>query len=385
MTKNRRPASVIQAALIGLLLLLPAVPFGAGEEADAVDAKRREARSLYAQGRYIEALELLEQLDAAGAATGPLLYRLAYCQRMAGAHGAGVETERRAREALEAELDSASDLEVPFYLVNVYENEGRRDDARRIAAETTTRLEAGDLARPETGAAMFRLGKLYEDQALEAQAGEWYSRAIEALTANGGPGGPYVRRASRYVAERAFRRQDFATAERFFTALVDAGGATAVDLDRLAVSRARVGMYAEAARAWRQLIALEPADANRARYGARLSEMAAAIEEPPATAPSGAPWTELTRQELETLLKEQAGRVAAIFAEAEEEPEIDRKKRREYRRRLNALRPVFTFAALEYTLRGYGIRQTAFFGGYAPLILKRSAWKPPRRRTAESD
>ena len=36
---------------------------------------------------------------------------------------------------------------------------------------------------------------------------------------------------------------------------------------------------------------------------------------------------------------------------------------------------VFVAAALEYAVRGHGIREAAFFGGYAPLVFQRSAWK----------
>ena len=50
--------------------------------------------------------KLLEKIDSAGKATGPLLYRLFYCQRKAGDPKAE-ETLGRALEQLESEASSA--------------------------------------------------------------------------------------------------------------------------------------------------------------------------------------------------------------------------------------------------------------------------------------
>ena len=101
-----------------------------------------DAVSLYKQGRYAEAGPLLETLDAKGQAGGALLYRLAFCQRSTGDATAAAETERRAQAALESELSSSGEIEVPFYLVNTLQNNGRNADAQRIAAETTDLLQA---------------------------------------------------------------------------------------------------------------------------------------------------------------------------------------------------------------------------------------------------
>jgi hypothetical protein len=335
----------------------------------------REAEALYAAGRYAEALPLLRQLDEDGEATGTTLYRLAYCQRITGDEAGAAETERRARESLEGELAGSQSVEVPFYLANAYRNSGRDADAKRIAAETTARVERGDLPRPETGTGMFQLAKLYADQELGQQASQWYAQAADNLTERGRPGGHYVRWASRYVAERAFRQQDYGTAERYFTLLFEAGEGRAVDFNRLAVSSARLGKYEAAAEAWHRAELAGPADANPARYARQLATMASRLEPVPEKAPSGRAWTELTQEELEALMMEQSDRVKAIRAEVAEAGEIDKPTLREYRQRMKAVRAVFVPAALEYALRGHDIRQTAFFGGYAPLIFSRKAWK----------
>ena len=63
---------------------------------------------------------------------GTLLYRLYYCQLQTGRPEAR-QTLQRAQEALEAQLGEAPDLEVPFYLANVYRNSARLTEARRVA------------------------------------------------------------------------------------------------------------------------------------------------------------------------------------------------------------------------------------------------------------
>ena len=45
--------------------------------------------------------------------------------------------------------------------------------------------------------------------------------------------------------------------------------------------------------------------------------------------------------------------------------------------RLTATWALFVAAGLEYALRGYGIRETAFREGYAVLIFQDRAWELP--------
>ena len=196
---QRHPFRVGTPILIGLWMVLGYATQPAQAEDDGRAARQRQAEALYAEGRYAEALPLLEQLTSEGPATGALLYRLSYCQRVGGAEAQSRESEAHARALLEKELPETKDLEVSFYLTNTYQNAGREDDVRRVAAEATTRVEGGAIPEPTTGDGMFQLGKLYADQGLELQAMEWYDKAVDALTGGGSrPGGPYVRWASRY-------------------------------------------------------------------------------------------------------------------------------------------------------------------------------------------
>ena len=368
-----------------IVLAVVTCSFAPARSADGVDARRNEAKTLYAQARYAEARPLLEQLAADGQATGPLLYRLAYCQRTAGQAAAAAATERSAVESLERELSVTDDIEVPFYLVNAYQNSGRDEDAKRVAAESAERIEQGHLRRPSDGDGLFQTGKLYADAGTDDKAAEWYAKAVEALTAEGQGSGSYVRRASRFLAERAFRLKDYDAAQRHYTTLTGAGEGGGAEFDRLAVSRARSGLYEGAAEAWRQAGRLGGANADRSRYCARLSTMAAQLGSLPASSPDDRAWTALPQEALESLMTERAGQVRQIQQEAQAVEKLTQEKRLAYREQLREHRAVLVAAALEYALRGQSIRQAAFFGGYAPLILKQSAWRVAPREENDAE
>jgi len=322
---------------------------------------------------------VLEQLDEKGEADGKLLYRLFYCQRVAG-DGKALETLKRSVEKLEAEAETASDLESSFYLVNGYSSLNRPEDAQTAALNATARIESGDLGEPDSGLEQFRLGKLYADQRQSAKAERWYRAAVESFSEEGGSTHlAYLKWATRYLADLTFASDDFSDAEEYLSRLVELDKPTTSDLDRLAVSRARIGLYAEAAKSWRAAELLDPANANRARYCYRLAETAVSLEDLSAAAPDGRLWTQFTKDELEAVLKETAIEVRAIKDESQQLARTDTAGRAALQKRLDSARPTFVAAALEYALQGYSIREAAFFGGYAPLIFKGKEWKLPRQ------
>ena len=344
---------------------------------DDLQGRRASAFELYDQGRYAEARPLLERLEADGPADGVLLYRLYYCQRVAN-DAAARGTLDRARGLLEKELDGAADLEIPFYLANAYRNAGRLSDARGVAARTTERVESGELTEPADGFEMFRLGKLYADQERVAEASDWYARSLELLADDeSGGAGPYVAWAARYLSERAWDDEDYESSAEYLGLIVAGGGGSAADLDRLAVANCRLERYGEAKMAWKRAEKLDPATANRPRYAWHLAEQAEEIGRLPGTAPDGRPWAELSKAELEQLLLDQAQVVGEAMTEVEESQKLKKKRRKQLQRGIDAARPIFFRAGLEYVLRGYGIRETAFFGGYAPLIFHSDKWKLP--------
>jgi len=346
--------------------------------AEAAEASPERAVELYDSGRYAEARVELEQLDQKGEADGKLLYRLFYCQRTAG-DGKAAETLKRSVEKLEAEAATARDLEASFYLVNGYSSLNRPADAQLAAQAATARIESGDLAEPDSGLEQFRLGKLYADQQQAAKAERWYRAAVESFSEGGQSSHlAYLKWAARYLADVSYEREDFSAAEEYMSKLVELDKPTAADLDRLAVSRTRIGLYTEAAKAWRAAELLDPANANRPRYCYRLAEAAATLKDLSAAAPDGRLWVEFTKDELEAIMKEKVEEVRSIKAESLELARTDAEARMALQSRLDATRPVFVAAALEYALQGNSIREAAFFGGYAPLIFKSKEWKLPR-------
>jgi len=369
--------------LLVVLALIATLP-GLAEGADDTGSPAARAVALYDEGNYPGARKLLEEIDGAGEATGPLLYRLYYCQRATGDEPASAATLLRAVERLEAESSETRDLEVPFYLASAYENLGRRAEARTAAAATLLRVESGEL-QPTSGADKFRLGKLYADQGNAIEAANWYRGAVDAFNAEGSGNATYLVWASRYLAEQALEMDDISAAEMHLTELVRLGNPTAAELDQLAVVRVRNEMYKEAADAWRKAVPLNPTGSDRARYCAQLSSMAGRMKGLPATAPSGKAWGELTREELEGLLQEQANVVRKARTEAAQTPDLSEERLRELRQSAKAAKPVFVAAALEYALKGYNIREAAFFGGYAPLVFHSREWRIKVDKPAEEE
>jgi hypothetical protein len=367
-----------------LLLLLPPLLAADAEVQTATDPEippvsRERAIELYDAARYAEARELLEQLDGQKKLDGPLLYRLFYCQRAAG-DAVATETLSRAIQRLEQEAASSNDLEAPFYLVNAYASLNRTADLERVAASATTRIENGQLSPPTTAMDRFRLGKLYADQERSVEAEQWYAEALDSFAEQGEAASvAYVRWAALYLAQATFDREDFVEAERYFSILLETEEPTMADLDRLAVIRSRLGLYAEAAQLWRRAERLAPAQANRARYCYRLVEAAASLEDLSAATPDGRLWTQLTKEQLEAILQQQVAEVQAVKQEAADSAPLDKEQSGRLQARLDALRPIFVGAALEYALQGHSIREAAFFGGYAPLIFKAKEWQLPRR------
>lgn len=372
MSLTHRP-TFLPACLLLTTLLGATVPALAAGEASS----RQLAVETYDAGRYDEARKLIEALDARGEADGPLLYRLYYCLRQAGDPGARAMQER-ARVALEKEVLAKPTLESGFYLANVYENQARLTDRQQLATRITKLVADGKIPPPESGIDQFRLGKLYADRDDDEHATEWFARSLDSLTADDTTSSSaYVPWAARYLADRAMARDDLAQAEKYRTLLLRDGQGTVEDYDELAMLRVRAQRYAEAVEAWKKAERLAPATGDRARYCAKLAGMAAELTALPEQAPDGRPWKELSKEDLERTMQEQATIVREATTEAKAEEPPTKERRAELQTRIHGVKPLFVAAGLEYALRGYSIREAAFFGGYAPLIFRATEWQIP--------
>jgi tetratricopeptide (TPR) repeat protein len=355
--------------------------------ADDTAAIKDAAVRLYDQGNYDEALKTLQELDHARLLDGPLLYRLFFCEKSTGQNDDAKKTLERARQALESEIASSTSLDVAFYLANTYSNLGRGTEARDVARDMTVKIESGRLAAPTSAIGQFQLGKLYQDQDRQAEASAAYAKAVDGFDLANGRYAGNARWALRYLGSGALARADLKAAETALARLVAVGGVEAADWDVLATTRARLGKYGPAAEAWKASFKLDRSGGDDQSYAARLAEAAVLIGPLPTAAPSGAAFTLMNQSDLQDFLKTSAGAVVAAPTRAAElmRPEkdgtqpraLDPELRAEIARTLLDTRRQFTAAGLEYAVRHYGIRETAFREGYAVLIFQDRAWELP--------
>ena len=370
-----------------MLLLSLGAAVAAARGADDLAPVKESAVRLYDQEAYDEARVTLHQLDDARALDGPLLYRLFYCEKVTGHPDDARKALDRARETLEAEAGDPRSLESAFYLANAYTNLGRAEDAKEAAHAMTAAVESGKAKVPASAIGLFQLAKLYQDQGHQSDAERFYRKAVDAFDLSGGRYGGNIRWALRYLGNGALARSEFAAAETAFARLTAVGGADAADWDALAVARVRQRKYAEGAEAWRSAVKADQANADDPRYAARLADVAASIAPLPTGIAGGTAFSAMAQADLTSYLKSKPAAVSAAQARAAEamHPDasgvptqpLEPKLRKELTEALLQTRREFTAAGLEFALRHFGIRETAFREGYAVLIFQDSIWELP--------
>lgn len=373
--------------ILALVLAASIQAAPASAPSDDLAGVAADAIRLYDQGDYEQARVLLEGLDAAAAADGPLLYRLFFCERVSGREDAAMKALDRARQALERQLPLADSLEIPFYLANTYANSGRAGEAQDVARSATGHIEAGTWKIPDSAIGLFQLGKLYQDQGRSAEAVRYYTKAIEGFDLKDGRYAGNARWALRYLGNVAYAKGDFAASDAAFVRLAGLGGALPSDWNALAAARVRLGNYAGAAEAWATSVKLDPANADDPRYSARLADTAAALAPLAKTDAGGAAFAAMGPSDLEAVLKGQAEAARAAQRAAVEAlapgpdgvatKRLDPKIRLELGRKLRDARSIFVAAALEYAVRKLPIRETAFREGYAVLVFQDREWELP--------
>lgn len=370
-----------------LAILAAGVAAAAAHAADDHASAKEAAVRLYDRGVYVEAQAALLELDKSGALDGPLLYRLFFCEKAGGQDTESKKVLERARVALESETQKGGSLESSFYLANTYANLGRAADAHKVAKEMTDRIESKAVATPTSGIGLFQVGKLYQDQSRQDEACAYYGKAVDALDLTDGRYMGNMRWALRYLGSNATARADYPAVERAMTRLTGLPGAETADWESLAVARARLGKYALASTAWTTAMKLDPANADDPRYSARLADAAASLAPLPTATSAGAAFKSMSQSDLEGVLKsclesakaaqERAAGLMKPEAEGKPPRALDPKVRSEIEASLLATRKELVAAGLEYAVRHYGIRETAFRDGYALLIFHDRAWDLP--------
>ncbi len=360
------------AALFAVLFLFSPA------EAAGID----EAVRLYDAGRYAEAKPLLEKIVAAGNADGITHYRLYFCQRTGGDPGHR-ETLETARRLLEKEVASAGGFEAAFYLSNTYANLGLTSEVPRLSAAVTGRFEAGEIEAPTTPVEQFRLGKLYADQPNDRVATPWFEKALDGFEASGdATHRPYLEWGARWLAQRAMSEERYEAAARQLRRLTSTENAALEDLERLARASLLIGDYTQAQKAWNRAVVKNPINADPYRYGSALAQLCRGTAEIPISPDGERGWNELSDDELAKVLSDQAQVVRTAKTEAAAIEKLTREQRTTFNTRILTARPLFVGAALESVRRGINLRESAFFGGYAPLIFHAREWRlpdPPRR------
>ena len=135
------------------------------------------------------------------------------------------------------------------------------------------------------------------------------------------------------------------------------------------------------------MVKLDPGNADDPRYAARLAAVAAEIGPLPAASSTGAAFKAMSQSDLEALLKTSLSAVTAAqdraaelmkpASEGKPPRALDSKIRAELTASLLATRREMVAAGLEYSVRHYGIRETAFRDGYAVLIFHDRGWELP--------
>ncbi|HKQ96644.1 MAG TPA: hypothetical protein VJV75_02090 [Candidatus Polarisedimenticolia bacterium] len=181
------PRRALGAALVAVALLAPGCRGRGSEESGpaARTAPADPAQALYGQGKYAEALPLLEKAAASGK-TGTLLYQIGFAkgaQDPATAQGVRHPYWVEARPLLEKEIaePQGATLERLYYLSVI-----AFDDADEAGMNTFARKAVDTIEKPGEGSGLdgedwFRLARLHDFLREPSEAEAAYRRALSAF------------------------------------------------------------------------------------------------------------------------------------------------------------------------------------------------------------
>jgi tetratricopeptide (TPR) repeat protein len=280
--RGRRPVpDGVLAAAAALLLAGHAV--ACARPARVAD----EAMLLYNQGKYEEALPLLEKALEASPDDGRLQYQIGYCRE---AVQKDAEARQRAWKTaeplLEAEVgrEDGATLERLYYLTAINAFQGDSDRMVQFARQGVERFEKGPNPNALTGEDWFRLGRMRDflQEASEAEAA--YRRAVSAFDRVPAQNPAYHALALVRVADLDFEAGRLAAAgEAYDRALALLPGTNQVRPFRHALALVALGRFEAAAGRFEDarrppLDDPDPEILNEAQYGADLARKARAVE-----------------------------------------------------------------------------------------------------------
>jgi tetratricopeptide (TPR) repeat protein len=181
---------VLAAVVVAVLALTacggaegPEGPAGAPAAAPAVPVD--PAQALYNQGKYDEALPLLEEAMAKGK-TGTLLYQVGFARgALSGSQGPAIRRPlwAEARPLLENEIavQGGATLERLYYLTVIAFDEADTASMEKYARRAVDTIEKGPDPNSLTGEDWFRLGRLHDFLRQPSDGEAAYRRALAAF------------------------------------------------------------------------------------------------------------------------------------------------------------------------------------------------------------
>jgi tetratricopeptide (TPR) repeat protein len=142
------------------------------------------AQVLYSQGKYAEALPLLEKA-AAAKRTGSLVYQIGFCKGATEGPTTASKKELwgEARPLLEQEVaqPGQATLDRLYYLTVIASDQGDADAMRKFALQAIDTIEKGADQNALTGEEWFRLARIHEFVEEPSEAEAAYRRSVSAF------------------------------------------------------------------------------------------------------------------------------------------------------------------------------------------------------------
>jgi len=173
-------------ALLVALAAACAVACSSGGEASKKSAPQDPAQVLYAQGKYAEALPLLEKALAARR-TGSLLYQIGYSKGVVEGTGGAAQKQlwSEARPLLEQEVAAPGQatLDRLYYLTVISSDDGQAEAMRKYGRQAVDTIEKGADQSHLSGEEWFRLARIHEFLEEPSEAEAAYRRSVSAFRA----------------------------------------------------------------------------------------------------------------------------------------------------------------------------------------------------------
>jgi tetratricopeptide (TPR) repeat protein len=246
---------------------------------DAGPAATDPGQALYSQGKFAEALPLLEKSAERGK-TGTLLYQIGFCKTAV--PGATPDARKpywaEARPLLEKEIAApgGGTLDRLYYLTVISSDLGELEVMRKYARQAVDTIEKGPEPNKLTGDDWFRLGRLHDFLQESSEGEAAYRRAVSAFARTPAANPSYEALSLVRVADLDFEAHHFSDAAEGYTrALALVPAFQQVRPFRQGTALLALGRYDEAAKAY----ALDRDDktATESQYAADIARKAAAV------------------------------------------------------------------------------------------------------------